>query len=201
MSLEQFYAQHVWTPLGMDSTTFHPLKFEDRIVQPAGRSAEGTIVESALQVPRDPPTETAGHGVWGTPKDYAKLLRVLLDGGGCILSQASVDEIFKPQLQVPSAILPEVHGIFKSVLGPSIPQDEIVNHGLAGLVNPRAFPGRRRAGTLQWSGMPNLIWWVDREAGIAATTFLQLMPPGDAKAMNFNFRFEEAVYRAFGAKT
>lgn len=198
MPLEQFYAENIWSPLDMSSTTFHPINLAGRIVESALRTQDGDVTPSPLPVPTEPPTETAGHGVWGTPNDYAKLLGVLLDGGRLLLSQSSYDEIFKPQLNVPDSILPMVHGIFKYVLGPSIPQDERVDHSLAGLVNPDDFPGRRRAGTVQWSGMPNLIWWIDRTAGIAATTFLQLMPPGDSKAAQFNIEFEEAVYKAFG---
>lgn len=157
-TLEEYYKAKIWGPLGMSSTTFHPMQFKDRIVQTYLRGEDGKFTPIKLDVPIEPPKETAGHGVWSTSNDYIKLLSALLDGGGPILKKASVDEIFTPQLRVPESIGPVVHGIYKPALAPSIPLDQAVNHGLAGLINLNDFAGRRPAGTLQWSGAPNLIW-------------------------------------------
>jgi len=142
----------------MTSTTFCPAKFRDRLVQPYLRGEDGKVNPSPLPVPIVPPTQTAGHGVWGSPNDYAKLLAALLDGGGPLLTPKSVQEIFGHQLVDPESILSMVHGAYKRALGPSIPLDQKVDHSLAGLINLNDFTGRRPAGTLQWSGMPNLIW-------------------------------------------
>ena len=142
----------------MNKSTYYPAKFIDSIVLPYCRGKDGVPKPEPFLVPIDPPTETAGHGVWSTPNDYVKLLGALLDGGGPILSQSSVDEIFTPQCLVPEALNEMVQGIYKAALGPSIPEDQKIDHGLAGLVNHTAFSGRRPAGVLQWSGMPNLIW-------------------------------------------
>ncbi|KAF7531250.1 hypothetical protein G7054_g9041 [Neopestalotiopsis clavispora] len=200
MTLEEFYKKNIWGPLQMTKTTFHPAKFRNDLVQPTFRDANGKVVVMALPVPIEPPTETAGHGVWSTPSDYARLLGALLDGGGPILSKISVDEIWTSQTPHLASLNEMIQGPYKPALGPSIPPDQEVYHGLAGLINPHDFPGRRAAGTLQWSGMPNLIWWIDPETGIAATTFLQIMPVGDPLAAHFNIKFEEAVYKAFGMK-
>lgn len=142
----------------MTRTTYHPRKFQKDIVQAFSRSGTGQVNPAPLPVPLDSPTETAGHGVWGSPNDYIKMLVAILDGGGPILSQKSVDEMFSPQMENPQSILDVVHGVYKDFLAPSIPPAEQVDHGLSGLINSKAFPGRRAAGTLQWSGMPNLIW-------------------------------------------
>ncbi|KAH6986624.1 beta-lactamase/transpeptidase-like protein [Ilyonectria destructans] len=197
-TLGESYNTNIWGPLGMKNTTFHPSQFESSIVMPCLRGDDGKVVATPLPVPIKPVKETAGHGVWGTAKDYAKLLGALLTGGGPLLSQKSVDEIFTFQTPDTKAITEMVHGPFKPALGPSIPLDQEVHHGLAGLISLADYPGRRKKGTLQWSGMPNLIWWIDRKAGIAATAFQQLMPVGDPEAARFNIKFEEAVYKAFG---
>ncbi|KAM5341973.1 hypothetical protein ACJ41O_015004 [Fusarium nematophilum] len=197
-TLEEYYKKNIWEPLGMKKTTYHPARFESSIVQPYLRGEDGKLTPSPLPVPTEPSKETAGHGVWGTPNDYIKLLGALLDGGGPILSQKSVDELFAYQTPDTDALTTMVHGIYKPALGPSIPRDEKVHHSLAGLINLSDFPERRPAGTLQWSGMPNLIWWIDRKTGIAATTFLQVLPAGDRIAGEFNINFERAVYKAFG---
>ncbi|KAM5364073.1 hypothetical protein ACJZ2D_011690 [Fusarium nematophilum] len=173
-----------------ESMKICPLAFE-----PGTSWSYGAGIDWAGELPSK---ETAGHGVWGTPNDYIKLLGALLDGGGPILSQKSVDELFAYQTPDTDALTTMVHGIYKPALGPSIPRDEKVHHSLAGLINLSDFPERRPAGTLQWSGMPNLIWWIDRKTGIAATTFLQVLPAGDRIAGEFNINFERAVYKAFG---
>jgi hypothetical protein len=142
----------------MHRTTFHPSKFESNIVQPYFRSEDGKLAPTPLPVPTEPPKETAGHGVWGTVSDYIRLLSAILDDGNPILGRQSVDEIIAFQMPDPKAVTETIHGPFKPVLGPSIPLDQEVQHGLAGLINMRDFPGRRKSGTLQWSGMPNLIW-------------------------------------------
>ena len=157
-TLEEFYKTNIWNPLGMIKSTYHPTKFRDSIVLPYLRDEVGELKLEPLPVPIEAPTETAGHGVWSTPNDYVKLLGALLDGGGPILSQKSVDEIFTPQCLNPGALMEMVQGPYKPALGPSIPVDQKIDHGLAGLINHTDFPGRRPPGVLQWSGMPNLIW-------------------------------------------
>jgi CubicO group peptidase (beta-lactamase class C family) len=156
--LEQYYEKNIWKPLNMTHTTFYPLRFEDRLVVSYHRLPDGGIAKGPLVNPLDPPQEAAGHGIFTTPNDYAKFLGAILDGGGPLLSSKSVDEIFHPQLPTTEWLAAEIQGPYKRVFGPSIPQDQEVNHGLAGLVNLHDFPGRRSAGTLQWSGAPNLIW-------------------------------------------
>ncbi|KIW86472.1 hypothetical protein Z517_01870 [Fonsecaea pedrosoi CBS 271.37] len=198
-TLEDYYRKNIWEPLGMTHTTFHPLKFPpNEIVQGFERQETGQAIAKDIPVPKGSPVEMGGHGVWGSANDYIKMLSALLDGGGPILSSKSVDEMFSPQMLHPQALDDMVKGPYKPVLGPSIPPDAKIDHGLSGLINLEAFPGRRAAGTLQWSGAPNLIWWIDRKTGIAATAFLQIMPPGDAIAGKFNVNFEEQVYKAFG---
>lgn len=142
----------------MKRSTYHSSKFSDSVVISYLRGEDGIPKPAPLPVPTEPPTETAGHGVWSTPNDYAKLLGVLLDGGQPILSQKSIDEIFTPQCLAPQALNEMVQGPYKPALGPSIPEGQKVDHGLGGLINLTAFPGCRPAGVLQWSGMPNLIW-------------------------------------------
>ncbi|KAJ3519793.1 hypothetical protein NM208_g13983 [Fusarium decemcellulare] len=197
-SLEEYYRKNIWEPLGMTKTTFHPAKFESSMIQPYFRGDDGNLTPHPLPVPIEPVRETAGHGVWGTANDYIKILGAILDGGGDILKKQSVDEMFTYQTPDTKAISDMIHGPYKPALGPSIPSGHQVHHSLAGVINVADFPGRRRAGTLQWSGMPNLIWWIDRKTGIAATSFIQVMPVGDAIAGEFNIRFEEGVYKAFG---
>lgn len=58
-------------------------------------------------------------------------------------------------------------------------------------------PGKRRAGTLGWSGLPNLFWWIDRSTGLCGAYFSQLMPQCDTKVNEMARLFEEAIYAEY----
>ncbi|OAL43036.1 beta-lactamase/transpeptidase-like protein [Pyrenochaeta sp. DS3sAY3a] len=197
-TLEDYYKKNIWDPLRMIGTTFQPLQFEKHITQAYARGPDGKLSPCPSAVPLDPPAEIAGHGIWSTPNDYSKLLAALLRGGAPILQPETTRELFLPQAINKDALNTEVNGMFKMVLSPMIPIEQRVDHTLAGIINLNDVPGRRRAGTLQWSGAANSIWWVDCTTGIAATLFMHLLPPGDAQANELKVKFEEAVYKNFG---
>lgn len=204
----------------MTSTTFRPEGQPDiasRIIACFARNEDGrgvTPIPPVIPIPAQ--KECGGHGCWSTIKDYSKLLKMLLADGGTVLKKELVNEIFKPQIRDRDSLKSVIHSELKPVLGSLIPVETDVDHGLAGLVVLEDIQGRRRAGTLQWSGAANIVWvsspfpgsispadlvrskWVDRKAGIAATGFLHLMPPGDPKATELHLEFEKSAYKAFG---
>lgn len=158
MPLEEYYKKNIFEPLHMTHSTFHPLQYEKYIIQPYQRQPNGEVKASSLVVSQEAPKEMAGHGVWSSPNDHAKLLGALLSGGSPILSSKSVDEIFTPQLSDPKPLYDQLHGPLEFVLAPSIPREQEVNHGLGGIVNLHDFEGRRSAGSLQWIGAANQFW-------------------------------------------
>lgn len=48
---------------------------------------------------------------------------------------------------------------------------------------------------LYTGGMPNLIWWLDRDTGVAVTILQQVVPFGDKVMLEFVDNFEQALYR------
>jgi hypothetical protein len=53
----------------------------------------------------------------------------------------------------------------------------------------------RPKNTLTWSGLPNLLWGVNRERGMAFLFATQVEPWADRKALEVAARFETAVWR------
>lgn len=53
---------------------------------------------------------------------------------------------------------------------------------------------RRGKGTMFWAGLPNLYWWMDREAGVSGIYASQLLPQGDPRSLEAMGRFEEFCY-------
>ncbi|KAI2994448.1 hypothetical protein CBS147346_10486 [Aspergillus niger] len=52
----------------------------------------------------------------------------------------------------------------------------------------------RSIGTAQWTGLPNLRWWCDRENGVAGIFCAQILPFGDLKAFSLAEEIERQVY-------
>jgi hypothetical protein len=50
-------------------------------------------------------------------------------------------------------------------------------------------------GTGQWSGLPNLRWWCDREQGVAGIICAQILPFGDAQVFQLADDVEAEVYK------
>lgn len=125
-------------------------------------------------LPLDPPAEVIGHGLWGTLDDFVKFLQALLDGGGPILSQKSVDLLFLPEIFNAQSLEHAIQEDYKHLFGAYIPRGARIDHSIGGLLNLNDLPGRRRGGTLQVTGMPNTIWVSNLPFNIYLHLFLTL---------------------------
>jgi CubicO group peptidase (beta-lactamase class C family) len=54
--------------------------------------------------------------------------------------------------------------------------------------------GRRKRGSMFWSGFPNLYWWMDPASGVSGFYGSQLSPQGDQRSLEWFARWEELVY-------
>ena len=64
------------------------------------------------------------------------------------------------------------------------------------LMNPKAYPGGRSAGSLAWAGVDNTYYWIDPSRGICAVIMMQFLPFADKEAVSLLGEFERAVYAA-----
>lgn len=163
MTFEQFMQTNIFTPLSMTSTTFHPenrpdmlarqmdLAWRDRAAGPSGPLTQG---KNPWGFPAE--DDCGGVGLYSTADDYAKLLKAVLANGGSILSKASVDEILTSQLEDPKYFLEVIDGSGKAHLAQTWPESAQATFGLSASINLEDFPGRRPAGSANWSGMPGL---------------------------------------------
>ena len=79
-------------------------------------------------------------------------------------------------------------------MGLSMPMGTKLDHGLAGMLCLEDINGRRRSGTMFWSGLPNLFWFSDRKSGMCGMYASQVVPAGDPKSTALFAQFEEAMY-------
>ncbi|EQL01339.1 beta-lactamase [Ophiocordyceps sinensis CO18] len=164
-SLGQYMQQHIFDPLGISDTGFWP----ERLPHTKSRTVAFTFrhrVTSALKPgKRLPPAEhqhqveSGGAGLFTTADDYARFLHGLLQGK--LLSEATMGEMFAPQLNEKQSKMLEFICYDLGVqdgFAPEFPTGLGLNHGIGGVVNMEDVPGKRRKGSLMWSGMCNSRW-------------------------------------------
>ncbi|RDW64477.1 serine hydrolase domain-containing protein [Aspergillus mulundensis] len=208
-TLEEYMHANIWSRIGATSTTFHPELRANTLpsqMEMGERVSVGQGVDSLkpgriwLGYPLE--DDLGGIGLFSTPLDFIRLLSTLLQGGSPLLSKESVDLLFRPQLSHASrAAMPKALGKqMRRILGIKAVEDcDQADHSLAGPVTLKDIPGRRRRATASWSGLPNTHWWVDREAGVAAALFTQIMPPADAATTDLLIELEKALYKAISS--
>ena len=197
-SLEDYFRQHIFMPLGMaDTFYFVPKDKEARLVTVNRRIADGSIGKEPVQPPTSGFTPIGGGGLSSTAYDYLRFTRALLNGGelegGRILSAGSVALLGQNQigaLGVPAqkTALPDRSDDFSFIA------DGRDKWGLGFLITADAVPGKRSAGSLSWGGINNTYYWLDPTRGITGVILMQFLPFADRKALALYDAFERGVY-------
>jgi methyl acetate hydrolase len=198
-SLEDYFRQHIFTPLGMaDTFYFVPKDKQARLVTVNRRIADGSIVRDALQPSTSGFTPIGGGGLTSTAYDYLRFTRALLNGGELdgarILSAGTVALMGQNQigaLGVPAqkTAIPERSDDFSFIA------DGRDKWGLGFLITTDAVPGKRSAGSLSWGGINNTYYWLDPARGITGVILMQFLPFADRKALALYDSFERGVYQ------
>ncbi|KAH8820817.1 beta-lactamase/transpeptidase-like protein [Xylogone sp. PMI_703] len=217
ITLQSYLEKNVWQPLDIKLMTFHPdehPEVQKRLVGMTHRGAGAGILgisggdDEKVEYTDDTlfsyplADEWGGAGGIGAPTDYIKILRSLLVNDGQLLSPATVDEMFTPQMN-PEALkfyerdvaLPERRDFFAS-LPPGTP----VQWGLGGRLVMGDLETGLKKGSMQWSGLPNLIWTIDRTSGLCMFYASNLVPFGDKKIYEYANLFQKEMCSRFGKK-
>lgn len=198
--LDVVVKEGVTGPLGLDHTTF-ALTAEQTAARAAVhvKDENGNWFDAGDIVNRtDPDWWAGGHGLYSTPRDYARFERALLRGGELdgtrILASDTVDEAFRNQIgeldfpaEIPAAD-PASTGPLN--LGPGY------KWGYGLLLNTADLPGGRRAGSGAWAGLFNTHFWIDRASGICASIYSNSLPFITPEALQLYLDYEAALYAA-----
>jgi CubicO group peptidase (beta-lactamase class C family) len=198
-TLEDYFRRHIFDPLTMSDTFYNvPADKQARLAALHRRQPDGTIVKVANQPSPVVATPIGGGGLASTADDYARFLRMLLDGGELdgarILSADTVELMGQNQIGsigVPAlkTAMPERSDDFTFVA------DDRDKWGLGFLITADHVSGKRSAGSLSWGGINNTYFWVDRARGIAGVILMQFLPFADRTALAVYDAFERGVYR------
>lgn len=194
-TLEAYFQKHLLAPLGMPDTSYIlPEAKLLRKVRHWSRPDRGSLTEDPFTPPAPPKTFNGGGGLYSTTGDYVKFMQLILRGGAPeLLSPAMVDAMCRNQI----GALPA--GKMKTAI-PARSSDVDFHPGgddgftFGFLINTRAYPKGRSAGSLAWAGLYNTFYWIDPAKSLCATVMMQFLPFCDQSAMAVLRAFEEAVY-------
>lgn len=162
-TLQQYMTTNIFEVLGMRDTTFRPKLLADhteraaRTARFAFRSSDGSLEAGPSPLPKDHPLESGGAGLFSTARDYAKLLQGLMQGK--LLGKEGMEILFKPQLN--EALQKDLMDKVASMpdgYAPEYPRGMPANFAFGGMLNLEDIPGKRKAGSMMWSGMANSHW-------------------------------------------
>jgi CubicO group peptidase (beta-lactamase class C family) len=207
LTLEQYFQQKIFAPLGMKDSFFQASA--DNWPRVAGRSqrgADGRLQPPAAPRPDSPPQVgffSGGGGLMSTAPDYIRFVRALLnDGeldGARILQPETIDEMARNQIGD--------HGAAAAMktINPSLSNDVNIfpgsqnKFGFGFLINSEPVENGRTAGSLMWAGLYNTYFWIDRENGVCGVLLTQILPFADPAVLELLNHFEQSVYEHFVA--
>ena len=221
VKLGDYMKEHIFEAVGMTSTTFHPDKhpeIEKNLVQTSTRISDGTLVPMAGPYPAVTQDDSGAMGLVSTLRDIAKLTTDLLQDEPKLLKKRWVDELFSPQFGPETAsagmlaygavsCLPQrsrdslvsnanysTQVMYGRLIGESYDPHKVGQVPGAYYIkkDTNVLPG----GTLVMTGIPNLIWFVNRERGIGGLYASAIMPPDDAKSTELSVAFLKQLFPA-----
>lgn len=185
-TLEQFFVDEIFDPLGMDETRFVvPEAAKDRFAACytplAGNAFSVGKVDKGADTLRqldgadkspflNPQIQSGGGGLVGTIDDYLKFTEMMRTGGAGLIGPKTLDFMMRNHL-----------GGDIASMGPrSFAEQpmEGMGFGLGGAV--LLDPGRARApgsvGDFSWGGMASTAFWIDPVFDLSVIFFTQLIP-------------------------
>ncbi|MEP7362779.1 MAG: serine hydrolase domain-containing protein [Acidobacteriota bacterium] len=201
VSLEDYFQKHLLGPLGMVDTSYilKPEKF-DRLVGSYSREAGGPLKEGERKMPAPPKSFNGGGGLYSTVGDYTRFMQMILNkgmapGGQRLLSEKSVKLMSTNQTgSLQAGKMPT--SMPNSSLNVDLHPGESDRYTYGFLLNQKAYPGGRSAGSLAWGGFYNTYYWIDPKRKLCATLMMQYLPFVDKEAIALLGEFERAVYAA-----
>ncbi|PGH02575.1 hypothetical protein GX51_04602 [Blastomyces parvus] len=205
VKLEKYFRTHIFEPLGIQHTTLRPSQSSHILATRAestARARTGELIPTPVKTQPilEPADEFGGHALWSTAAEYIQILTSILKDDGKLLSSATVSKLFEPQLHDNSHLIQYMHSTSTEMaMTNGMPGNRTWNHSLGGVVATEDIPNRRLKGTMNWHGLDNTFWWIDRERGTCGLFASQLAGYCDAEAISLLSKFEAMIFQRSGA--
>jgi CubicO group peptidase (beta-lactamase class C family) len=187
ISLEQYFSDNIFGCVGRTAPfpTFdlskHP-EYEARVMECIQPQEDGTLKPHVSTFAVSPGDEFGGHGLAATADDIVAVLADIISDQPKLLNNESIVALFTPQFVPESAVvkgLKSHSAVYKWFALGEKETDVEFSHALGGLFMQDALPEYNQPpNTLTWSGATNLVWFANREKGVAGFFGTQALPPG-----------------------
>lgn len=197
-SLEIYFRENIFAPLGMTDTGFLISSAQKRRVATTySRQPDGSLTPMAFEMPQRPEFFSGGGGLFGTPRDYMTFLQMLLRDGAfrgarilkpqtvAMMRQNQISDLNVNPLKTSAAAWSNDADLF-----PGMAQ----KWGFSFDINTQPGPNGRSAGSYAWAGLLNCYYWVDPVKKVTGAVFTQLLPFYDARMVELFGAFERGIY-------
>lgn len=196
LNFVEYVQKHVFDPLSMSSCAYHgmePSYPQKNLLQAVQRDKNRTLVPAPVGPIR---------GLVCSAKDLQTILTDLISPTPQLLSQQGIANFFSPAFANGSSCLQDLRtktGTYAAPAGLSTDMNSPpVNYTCSGGLLVEAalpnFPVR----TLTWNGMPNIIWALHREKGLAMAFITQLLPEDDEEITARALEYFRCAWDRFG---
>ncbi|KAF8892981.1 beta-lactamase/transpeptidase-like protein [Infundibulicybe gibba] len=194
-TLEQYFQENIFKPLGMSSTSFYLTKdLKDRLMPLYFREPDGKLVKNTNQTPVLDPDPSKVHvhlggiGLHSSERDYLKLLQHLLQihagrAVNPIMQTATVHMLFRPTLTETGV---------KALTARVGKADSQWGIGL--YLNTTDWEGRRKKFSGGWYGWAGTYYFMDPTTGVAAVVATQVIPTRDPEIVKIYDQLERVLY-------
>jgi len=199
-TLESYFQQHIFKPLGMRDTSFLVRDdMERRLVGTHARATDGKPVPINFEAPPDREFFMGGGGLLSTAPDYLTFTRMLLAGGTLngvqilkpetakLMARNAIGDLEVPKMRSNNPALALEVELFPG---------QVKKWGLSFVINTEDVKGGRAAGSISWAGVHNTFFWIDLKRRIAAVLMMQILPAADPQVLETAVNFEQALYAA-----
>jgi CubicO group peptidase (beta-lactamase class C family) len=198
-SLEVYFREHIFEPLGMNNSGFLISSSQKRRVATMhDRQADGSLKPAPFEINQRPEFFMGGGGAFSTPRDYMALLQMLVNGGTYrgeqILRAETVARMFENHI---GDIQVTGMKTAQPAWSNSFDQFPGMAHkwGLSFDINTEPGPHGRSAGSASWAGLLNSYFWIDPVKKVTGTLFTQVLPFYDPAVVDLYGQFEQGLYR------
>jgi CubicO group peptidase (beta-lactamase class C family) len=188
--------EHIFDPLGMTSSKYidYGDDFKGKLLQAVERQTDGTLV----------PAPDVLNGLASSVSDLQKVFVDLISPTSKILKKETVKLLFEPAFAPSTASYTGLQADTENYtipngLGLSGVGDPRVNFSCAGglFIEEKIALSHLPPGTVTWNGMPNVVWAMHREKGLAMLFATQLLPVDDKKTVFLIMEFLKGVCARF----